>query len=431
MKLLVDQSRLLGTVPIPGSKSHTIRGVAIASLADGTSTIRHPLISGDTMSAVSCFRELGADIDTESPNEWTITGTGGSIHVPDEPIDVGNSGTTLRIAAGTAALATGSKPIVLTGDHQIQSRPIEPLLQSLSDLGAMAKSIKGNGMAPISVQGRMRGGDTAIECMTSQYLTSLLMAAPLADNKTRIAVTLLNEPDYVQMTLDWLDKQGILYDNYNLQRFEITGGQRYKPFDLPIPADFSSATFFLCAGAILDANITLTGLDFTDSQPDKIVADYLENMGADIRVDGNRVRIRRSELKGVDIDMNRTPDALPAMAVVGAFASGTTRLLNVPQARKKETDRIACMAAELTKLGIETEELPDGLVIHHCKKIKPAALSGHHDHRIVMALSLALMSRGSVGGSIDTAEAINVTFPEFVTLMRALGANMKLSESDE
>jgi 3-phosphoshikimate 1-carboxyvinyltransferase len=423
MKLFVDHSRLLGTVPIPGSKSHTIRGVAIASLADGTSTIRHPLISGDTMSAVHCYRALGAEIDTDNSNEWTITGTGGSVRTPDEPIDIRNSGTTLRVAAGSAALSSSGKPIVLTGDEQIQSRPIGPLLQSLNDLGATAKAVRGNDMAPISIAGRIRGGDTAIECVTSQYLTSLLLACPLADHKTRIAVTLLNEPDYVQMTLDWLDKQGILYENYNMQRFEITGGQRYNPFDLPIPADFSSA------GAMLDANITLTGLDFSDSQPDKAVADYLEQMGADIRVDGHRVRVRHSDLKGIDIDMNRTPDALPAMAVVGTYASGTTRLLNVPQARKKETDRIACMAAELKKLGVETEELPDGLVIHHCKNITPAALHGHHDHRIVMALSLALMRRGSVGGSIDTAEATSVTFPEYVTLMRALGANMKLSES--
>ena len=429
MKLQVDHSRLLGTVPIPGSKSHTIRGVAIASLAEGTSTLRHPLISGDTMSAVSCFRALGAEIDTEKPEEWTIVGTGGSIRVPDEPIDIGNSGTTLRVAAGAAALCSSPKPIVLTGDHQIRSRPIGPLLQSLSDLGADAVSVKGNGMAPISITGRIRGGDTAIECVTSQYLTSLLIAAPLADQKTRIAVTLLNEPDYVQMTLDWLDKQGVLYENLDLRRFEVNGGQRYNPFDLPIPADFSSATFFLCAGAVLDANITLTGLDFSDSQPDKAVADYLEQMGADIRVDGHKVRIRRSELKGIDIDMNRTPDALPAMAVVGAFASGTTRLLNVPQARKKETDRIAVMAQELSKLGVRTEELPDGLIIHRCRKIKPAALDGHHDHRVVMALSLALMGRGSSGGSISTAEAINVTFPEYVTLMRALGANMKLSDT--
>jgi len=428
MKLFAQKSTLTGSVPIPGSKSHTIRGVAVASLADGTSTLRNPLISGDTMSAVRCYRALGAEIDTSDPLEWTVAGMSGRVKPPAETIDVGNSGTTLRIAAGSAALSDGLVPITLTGDYQIQSRPIEPLLLSLSDLGARSQSLKGNGMAPISVQGRLLGGETTIECVTSQYLTSLLLACPLAKGDTRINVSLLNEPDYVQMTLDWLDKQGILYENEGFRRITIQGKQRYNPFDLPIPADFSSATFFLCAGAMLRADITLTGLDFSDSQPDKAVADFLERMGAEIRVDNQTVRIRRSSLQGIDIDMNRTPDALPAMAVVGAFAEGTTRLLNVPQARKKETDRISCMAAELGKLGVETEELPDGLIIHHSPRLKGGVqLSGHDDHRIVMALSLALMAVEE-GGVIDTAEAVNVTFPEFISMMQRLGARMKLSD---
>ncbi len=427
MRLFAQKSTLTGSVPIPASKSHTIRGVAVASLADGTSTLRNPLVSGDTMSAVRCYRALGADIDTANPDEWIVAGTSGRITPPSEVIDVGNSGTTLRIAAGSAALSESSRPIQLTGDYQIQSRPIAPLLQSITDLGGHAISLKGNDMAPISIAGRLLGGETEIECMTSQYLTSLLLACPLAKGDSKINVTLLNEPDYAMMTLDWLDRQGILYENDNLKTLFIQGRQRYNPFDLQIPADFSSATFFLCAGAILRADITLTGLDFSDSQPDKSVSDYLERMGAEIRVDNNTVRIRRSPLKGVDIDMNRTPDALPAMAVVGAFAEGTTRLLNVQQARKKETDRIAVMAKELAKMGVQTEELQDGLVIHHCPRLKSAVLNGHEDHRIVMALSLALMSIEE-GGAVDTAEAINVTFPEYVNLMQRLGARMKLSE---
>jgi 3-phosphoshikimate 1-carboxyvinyltransferase len=427
MKLTVRKSTLEGTVPMPGSKSHTIRGVAIASLAPGTSVLRAPLVSGDTSSAVSCYRALGAEITTDTPEAWRVTGTGGRIALPKEIIDIGNSGTTLRVAAGSAALAEGPGETVLTGDHQIRSRPIGPLLGSLSDLGARAVSVKGNDMAPISVSGPLRGGKTRIECFTSQYLTSLLLAAPLAEGDSEIEVTLLNEPDYVQMTLDWLDRQGIEYTNDQLRYFRIKGGQSYAPFDLPIPADFSSATFFLCAGAVLDADITLTGLDFADSQPDKAVAGYLEQMGADIRVDGHAARVRCSRLKGIDIDMNRTPDALPAMAVAGAFAEGTTRLLNVPQARKKETDRIACMAEELAKLGVRTEELPDGLVVHHAPKLEAATVNGHHDHRIVMALSLALMA-SDTPGVIETAEAMNVTFPTFVTLMTQLGAKMNLSE---
>jgi 3-phosphoshikimate 1-carboxyvinyltransferase len=427
MKLVVEKSALHGTVPIPGSKSHTIRAVAIASLADGESIIRNPLSSGDTLSAVTCYRTLGAMIDTGNDDRWKVTGTGGNIHTEGQTIDIGNSGTTLRVAAGSAALSASAEGVVLTGDHQIQSRPIGPLLTSLCDLGANARSVKDNDMAPLSIGGTLKGGKTNIECVTSQYLTSLLLAAPLAENDTEIVVTLLNEPDYVQMTLDWLDKQQIQYQNHNLERFTVKGGQVYKSFDLPVPADFSSATFFLVAGAMLDGEITLTGLDFSDSQPDKAVAGYLQRMGTNLKIDGDRVRVAKSVLTGVDIDMNRTPDALPAMAVVGAFAKGTTRLLNVPQARKKETDRIAVMAEELSKLGVKTEELPDGLIVHGGAKLHGSDLKGHHDHRIVMALSLAGMAMGQKC-CIDTAEAINVTFPEYVNLMKNIGAIMNLGE---
>lgn len=424
MELIAEKSILNGKVSIPGSKSHTIRAVAIASLADGTSRIRNPLISSDTLSAVHCYQALGAQIDTSNDNIWTVIGTGGKLKCPQSPVDIGNSGTTIRLAAASAALTGSKTPITLTGDEQIQSRPIGPLLRSLNDLGASARSVLDNGKPPIEISGKLLGGKTSVKCITSQYLSSLLLAAPLADNDTEIEVTLLNEPDYVQMTLDWLDKQNIKYENDRMRLFNISGGQHYKAFDEAIPADFSSATFFLCAGAVLNADITLTGLDFSDSQPDKAVADYLKTMGADITVSENSVRIKGGKLHGAEIDMNRTPDALPAMAVTAAFAEGTTRLLNVAQARNKETDRIACMAAELKKIGVNVEELPDGLIIKG-GNLTPADLKGYSDHRIVMALSIAAMAmNGST--KIDTAQAINVTFPEYVTLMSSIGANMKL-----
>jgi 3-phosphoshikimate 1-carboxyvinyltransferase len=424
MKLIVKKSQLMGTAAIPASKSHTIRAVAIASLASGKSFIRSPLISNDTYSSVDCYRLLGAKIDTSKDDVWVVNGNGGNISVPDKIVDVGNSGTTLRLASGSAALAPAGKFITMTGDEQIQTRPIAPLLKSLTDLGAQSRSIKNNGKAPVKIGGGLDGGHTTIECFTSQYLSSLLLCTPLAAKDTTIDVTLLNEPDYVKMTCDWLDKQGIKYTNENMRRFAIQGRQSYKPFDMPIPADFSSATFFLCAAAILKADITLTGLDFTDSQPDKAVAKYLAAMGAEVKISGSSVLIKGGELKGIEIDMNKTPDALPAMAVTAAFAEGTTRLVNVPQARSKETDRIACMAKELKKMGVDIEELPDGLVIHK-SNLHAASVNGHADHRIVMALSLAGMTVDRQT-TIDTAEAMRVTFPTFVDLMRSLGANMTL-----
>lgn len=424
MQLVSGQSRLRGSVLIPASKSHTIRAVAVAALAGGHSVIRNPLLSGDSEAAVRCYRALGAAIDTSDSTAWNVAGVGGRIVPPGETIDVLNSGTTLRIAMGSAALAAPGDVTTFTGDAQIQTRPVGPLLEALRDLGAECVSLKGNGKVPVRVGGQLKGGRTSIEAKTSQYVTSLLMCAPLAVGDTEIDVTLLNEPGYVQMTLDWLDKQGIAYENDRMRRFRIQGGQSYRAYDLPVPADFSSATFFLCAGALFADAIRLEGLDFADSQPDKAVVDYLRAMGADVAIDANAITVRAAALQGVEIDMNATPDALPAMAVVGAYAEGTTRLVNVPQARMKETDRIACMAQELAKMGAQVEELPDGLVVHH-SKLKAAHLDGRGDHRIVMALSLAAMGLGAPC-TIDTAEAIAVTFPDFVDLMRSVGAEMRL-----
>lgn len=426
MKLIVNKSLLNGKIAIPGSKSHTIRAITIAALAKGQSTIHNPLDSSDTISAVNCYKALGAKIDTTNPDKWVIIGNNAKIAPPAQIIDIGNSGTTLRIAMASAALADKNDIITLTGDHQIQSRPVGPLINSLNDLGANASSIKGNDKAPVAISGTLTGGHTTLKCITSQYLSSLLLAAPLAKNDTTIDVTLLNEPDYVQITLDWLDKQNIKYTNNQFQQFKIPGQQQYNAFDLPIPADFSSATFFLCAGAILDAQIELTGLDFADSQPDKAVADYLIQMGADLKITDNSVIIRNSPLKGTTIDMNRTPDALPAMAVTATFAEGETRLVNVPQARNKETDRITCMAEELKKMGANIEELPDGLIINK-SNLHAAELDGRSDHRIVMALSLAAMAIDSQT-TIDTAEAMNITFPTYTQLMKELGANMEITD---
>jgi len=425
MILKAFQSKLNGTVRIPASKSHTIRQVAIAALASGDSIIRNPLASSDTLSAAHCYGMMGAQVDVSDPTQWLIQGTGGNLIAPKDVIDVGNSGTTLRLALGSAALAGQDQVFQFTGDHQIQSRPVGPLLDALNRLGAFAKSVKDNGKPPVELRGGLTGGHTPLEAPTSQYLSSLLLACPLAAQDTDIEIILLNEAGYVQITLDWLDRQGIQYDNQDFKRFIVPGNQQYTAFDLPVPADFSSATFFLCCGALFGGQVQLRGLDFTDSQPDKAVVDYLQAMGADITCSGDTVTIHGSELQGVDIDMNATPDALPAMAVTGAFAKGTTRLLNVPQARNKETDRISCMAQELSKLGARVEELPDGLIIHG-SQLTPTPVQGHHDHRIVMALSMAGMALDQPI-EIDTAEAMNVTFPNFVDLMTDLGADMTVS----
>jgi 3-phosphoshikimate 1-carboxyvinyltransferase len=246
----------------------------------------------------------------------------------------------------------------------------------------------------------------------------------MAPNDTEIIVENLNERPYVEITLDWLKRMGIRFEQKGLEWFRIFGNQKYKSFERSVPADFSTATFPLCAAAITGSELFIRGLDFEDHQGDKAVFTYFENMGTEIRHTDDGVWVKGKQLKGIDIDMNATPDALPAMAVAGCFAEGTTRLLNVPQARLKECDRIAAMATELRKMGADIEELSDGLVIHQ-SELKGCEVHGYDDHRLVMALSIAgLAAEGST--VVDTAKAAAVTFPTFVEDLRMLGAKFEI-----
>jgi len=423
MDLHVQNAPLQGAVEIPGSKSHTIRAVAIAAMAEGESEIRSPLESADARAAFSAYRAFGATI-TEEPDLWRVQGTGPNPKLPDDIIDTGNSGTTMNIALGTATLVRGGL-VVLTGDEQVRRRPCGPLAQSLNDLGASVRATRGGACPPYVVEGPLRGGSTTIEAMTSQYVTSLLMAGVLAEADSRILVPLMHEKPYVTMTLDWLERQGVkvAYDA-DYTEFHIPGGQRYQPVRRRIPGDFSSATFFLAAGAMLGNDVLSNGLDMSDTQGDKAVVDYLRQMGAVVSVEGEGIRVTSSGLKGCEIDLNATPDALPMMAALACFAEGTTRLVNVPQARLKETDRITVMRLELEKLGAKIEELEDGLVVHGAK-LHAGHVEGHGDHRVVMSLAMAA---SQIPGEtvIHGAEAMRITFPTFVEAIAGLGGVVKL-----
>ena len=421
MILKVRKSNMTGTVNVPGSKSHTIRALFFASLAEGSSTIRNPLVSSDALSAQSVCKSFGSDI-LFSNNVYTVSGVAGRPSVPENIIDVGNSGTSLRLALMTAALTEGYT--VLTGDYQIRRRQIGPLVSAINNLGAEAYTTRGNGSAPVVVKGRAKGGFTDLDAVTSQYLSSLLMHAPLLDNDTHINIIRLNEVPYVELTLWWLDKLGIKYSHNNFNDFTIPGRQSYKGFDCTIPGDFSSATFFMVLAAISGQKFELKNLDMSDPQGDKQVLSILEQMGAQVSKTKDSICIKGNGLKGIDIDMNAIPDALPAMAVAGCFAEGETRLLNVPQARLKETDRIHVMCTELKKMGADIEELEDGLVIRQ-SKLLGCSVKGHDDHRIVMSLAIAgLCSKGET--TIDTAEAMNVTFPEFKDIVASCGGDISL-----
>ena len=430
MKKTIYPSAISGSVPIPASKSHTIRAVLIASMADGKSTLRMPLESNDTIAAVRACRAFGVHIDMQA-NRWIVTGTGGRLSPPATPIDVGNSGTTLYLLAGMAALA--DFPVQFTGDQQICRRSAGPLLQSLSDLGVEVEST-GDGCAPFTLRGPLKGGSTSIECPTSQYLSSLLLAAPLGTNDSHIQVPLLYERPYVDMTLDWLDMQAINYSRSDYSSFTLPGGQHYRSFDRRIPGDFSSATFFLTAAAVTGGRLELSGLDMQDTQGDKEVVLLLEQMGCrteqsetGIIIEGPQGAAGGAGLTGGVLDLNNIPDALPALAVAACYSRETIELRNVPQARQKETDRIAVMHQELSKLGADIEEVEDGLIIRGKGGLQGGSVSGHEDHRVIMALSVAaLAAAGPI--RIDDTAAAAVTFPDFYKHLEAIGGQVQITE---
>ncbi|GHU58888.1 3-phosphoshikimate 1-carboxyvinyltransferase [Spirochaetia bacterium] len=453
----ISPHQFSGTFRIPASKSHTIRRLLMAALAEGVSEIGYPLDSLDARSCVAFCRALGAvveehrgrddqcanpaDANGEKLLRWTVTGIAGRRALAGStlPIDVGNSGTTLFLALGIAALGTGD--ITLTGDEQLRRRSAAPLLEALAHLGATVRSGPG-GCAPVTIRGPWKGGKVSISCPTSQYLSSLLLAAPLAAAGivTEIETPLLNEKPYIEMTLSYLDAQHILYEKAaDLSWFRIPGGASYRPLNGSVPGDFSSAAFPGCAAAIgslatgsLTGGATLLGLDPDDTQGDKVFFDILGKMGCTVRWEKLPVKEAAAEewalvlsrtgpLHGGEFDLNATPDMLPALAAVACYAEGDTALVNVAHARIKETDRIAVMAAELGTLGCIVEERPDGLIIHGNggRGIRGGVtVQGHGDHRVVMALAAAALgANGPV--TIDTAEVAAVTYPGFLELLGA------------
>ena len=425
MELICHPGRLCGEVRVPGSKSHTIRAIAIAALAPGTSEIRVPLDSADARSARATYAALGAQF-TDEPRLWRVQGTDGQLLVPANVIDVGNSGTTLRLALGSAAMLDAGMAI-LTGDKQIRRRTAAPLVQALNGLGANVSSAPGNGCAPFVVGGHLRGGEVSIEAVSSQFLSSLLINTPLADNATDIHVTLLNEAPYVMMTLDWLRRQGIRVDaSDDLREFHVPGSQRYRPVELRDSRRFLLGHVLPVCGRTGCQRHHLPGSGHERHAGRQGGGRIPAGHGsAGAGGGGRHSRIGQAVLRGCEIDLNATPDALPMMAVLACFAMGQTRLVNVPQARMKETDRIAVMAHELARMGAQVKELKDGLIIHE-SPLRSARVHGHDDHRVVMALAVAgLMATGGET-AVETAEAMEVTYPGFVSDMQQSGAQLEL-----
>jgi 3-phosphoshikimate 1-carboxyvinyltransferase len=432
MNIKIHPHRFTGNVKIPASKSHTIRQLLIASLADGKSEISDPLNSLDTSSCLEACRVFGAEINCDNPLVWKIDGNNGfkktslnNSNCESLQIDVGNSGTTLYLALAVAGLQ--SRPISFTGDEQIRKRSASHLLDALAELGIIVKS--NNGYSPITIKGPWKGGRVSLPCPTSQYLSALLIAAPLAASGTvtEIDVPLLNEKPYIDMTLSYLKMHNIPFKaEPDFSNFIVPGGSAWKGFSGTVPADFSSAAFPAAAAAITGGPVTLLGLDLQDTQGDKYFLEMLEKMGCTVKKEPSAISSitvsREKPLCGGIFDLNKTPDLLPAAAVVAAYAMGDTMFVNVAHARMKETDRIAVIMQELAKLGVCCTELPDGLIVHGKRDIFPQEntpiIEGHGDHRIVMAFAAAALG-SPVPLEITTAESANVTYPGFLSLLDA------------
>jgi len=425
MKWTVRPSVPTGPIVIPPSKSHTIRAMLVATLAAGGSVVRRPLLMGDGASALRAASSMGAAVDIRDGDVF-VTGIGADYSLGTDLIDMGNSGTGLNLFCSAAAL--GARERRFDGDDSLRSRPVRPLLNALEQLGAVVIAEGGDRDLPFVVRGPLKGGRATVDGISSQYVSSLLFAAPLMPKDTHITVHNLHEQPYVEMTLWWLANQGIEIEySKELTSYKVRGGQKYKPFDMVIPADFSSAAFAAVAAAIGGAPIELCGLDFSDTQGDKEVFLHLEAMGATVERSRDTVVVSSGgELKGTIIDLNRTPDALPALAIAAAAAKGETVFTNVAQARIKETDRIAVMVEELGKMGITAKELPDGMVVRG-GKLKGARVNSHKDHRVAMALALAGMNADGEM-EIDGTEAAEVTYPTFVEDFVRIGANISVRD---
>ncbi|MDX9828067.1 MAG: 3-phosphoshikimate 1-carboxyvinyltransferase [Spirochaetia bacterium] len=426
---IIRQSNLHGKTTIPGSKSHMIRALYLGSFARGMSKILSPVKSNDALSCLGVCRSLGAKIDTSDDNIWRVEG--GSLSVPRDILDVGNSGTTMYIGAGLSASLGGY--CVFTGDQQITRRPIQPVLDALKKLNVEAFTTRANGSPPFLVKGPIRGGKTTVKGIVSAYVSSILLGAALAEGDCEIEVDGVNEIPYIQMTIEWAKRLGVSIEaESGMEKFFIAGGQKFSPFEFRVPGDFSSATFPLIGAAISDSDVTLLGLNMKDVQGDKYLVHVLKEMGADIEIidDGKLgIRVRGgAPLKGTTIDCSITPDSIPILSILGCYAQDETRLVNIESSRLKESDRPLLMCKELAKMGGRLELNPDSLIIKN-QALKGSYVESYGDHRIAMALCIAgLIAEGAT--LVTKTESAAVSYPGFQTMLTDLGADALFVEDN-
>ena len=425
---IVNLENIDGIISIPPSKSDTIRALFLATLANGESTIHNPLLSKDTFAAIEASKKFGAKITINKKNNYLlIKGTNGKLIEKSIVINTKNSGTTLNFSLSIAAI--GNNKVTIYGDDMTNNRPIHPIIDGLNTLGVKTKYLGREGYPPVIIDSKVnKNKEVKIVAKSSQFVSSFLIAAPFFDYNTKYEIIDPVETPYIEMTINWLNYVGIKIEHNSYNYFEIEGRQKINPFSATIISDYSSATFFIVLAAISKNTIKIKGLNKNDFHPDKKVLDIVESFGANIIFEENIVNnenyvtIKGGELYGHEIDMNDTPDAVPAIALLGCFSNGETRLTNIANIRIKETDRIKVIVEELKKFGADIREENDSIIIKKSSLIGNRVKS-HGDHRIAMTLIIAgLAAKGNT--IVEDIECIDATFPNFLELIKKINGKI-------
>ncbi|EJI8843342.1 3-phosphoshikimate 1-carboxyvinyltransferase [Salmonella enterica] len=410
-------ARVDGAINLPGSKSVSNRALLLAALACGKTVLTNLLDSDDVRHMLNALSALGINYTLSADRtRCDITGNGGALRAPGAldalELFLGNAGTAMRPLA--AALCLGQNEIVLTGEPRMKERPIGHLVDSLRQGGANIDYLEQENYPPLRLRGGFTGGDIEVDgSVSSQFLTALLMTAPLAPEDTTIRVKgeLVSKP-YIDITLNLMKTFGVEITNHHYQQFVVKGGQQYhSPGRYLVEGDASSASYFLAAGAIKGGTVKVTGIGRKSMQGDIRFADVLEKMGATITWGDDFIACTRGELHAIDMDMNHIPDAAMTIATTALFAKGTTTLRNIYNWRVKETDRLFAMATELRKVGAEVEEGHDYIRITPPAKLQHADIGTYNDHRMAMCFSLVALSDTPV--TILDPKCTAKTFPDY------------------
>ncbi|EDS7166915.1 3-phosphoshikimate 1-carboxyvinyltransferase [Salmonella enterica] len=407
-------ARVDGAINLPGSKSVSNRALLLAALACGKTVLTNLLDSDDVRHMLNALSALGINYTLSADRtRCDITGNGGALRAPGAlELFLGNAGTAMRPLA--AALCLGQNEIVLTGEPRMKERPIGHLVDSLRQGGANIDYLEQENYPPLRLRGGFTGGEIEVDgSVSSQFLTALLMTAPLAPEDTTIRVKgeLVSKP-YIDITLNLMKSFGVEIANHHYQQFVVKGGQQYhSPGRYLVEGDASSASYFLAAGAIKGGTVKVTGIGRKSMQGDIRFADVLEKMGATITWGDDFIACTRGELHAIDMDMNHIPDAAMTIATTALFAKGTTTLRNIYNWRVKETDRLFAMATELRKVGAEVEEGHDYIRITPPAKLQHADIGTYNDHRMAMCFSLVALSDTPV--TILDPKCTAKTFPDY------------------